>query len=503
MANRNQRYFLLFVCLIILLVQRDISAVEIVSLGGACDVARAARQNGLRTTAYPFDWLITPYKSLYEAFADDFQHVLLPEEVYVRDDGKAVVDGYGFMYIHDFPSVRYPIAPNDTEIMPVHGIASTWFDALSIVQAKFQRRLARLINFLCEGKLVALVRYNEMGKEEAQEFIDLLKLKYPQAKVVLVVLGDTQEFREPWNIPHVRNMYIDKKYFKNWNGSQWKEVMQVIAAFNPEGWHKPESCQESYVLTLPNYNPGMFSAFNMVLGALDWYDRGLITGLRIDFGNDGWYFDATRGNNWWNYYFAPITVGNSSAVISEKLFPTFKKIKFAYESQFEMSRERAYELISKYINVLPRIQQCVNSFYTEYFEGNCVIGVHYRGTDKLEAEPVSYQEVVERIQHEIAGIQAGVIRLFVATDDERFAQYIKEQFPHMVVMQDALRGDSSTGVHMRMDFAPYQKGEQALIDCLLLSRCDLLIKMASNLSDCSTFFSPNLPVIKLNKSFSE
>ncbi len=533
----------------------NISAtVQIVSIGSACNVARAARHNNLRTVAYPFDWTITSMSALRRAFEDDFVQLLVPEQMHENEDRKSVVDGYGIVYIHDFPTVRYPVALEDDEIMPVHTLLPSWRDSIDIVKAKFNRRLERLFDMLNTGQSVALVRYNEMDRYQAEQFIELLKQKFPYARVELAVIGMTSEFKEPWNIPHVSNFYIDEKDFGIWDGPAWSEVMQKIALLDPQSWFTKTVCMEiacmektgmattqdaPYVLTLPCYNPGLFSAFNTVLGALDYYDRGLISGLRVDFGKQGWYFDASRGDNWWHYYFDPIAVGFSldtaehiknfpvvdpvgvhnktisqtSAILptlskfcyknSEQLFPTYQKIVFAYESQFEMPPKRAHELIQKYIHVRPHIMQQIDAFWRQHCAGYFVIGVHYRGTDKLEADPVSYDIVIGHVHDLIAEHKDKCIKIFVATDDAGFALYMKNQFPENLVMRDALRSDNAEGVHMRADFDPYKKGEDVVIDCLLLSKCSSLIKMASNVSDCSLQFNPDMPVIRLNKSYSE
>lgn len=482
---------------------QNLFAIEIVSLGSACNVARASRHNNMRNTAYPLDWMITSTNALKKAFEDDFLHILVPEEIHESADNKSVIDGYGLIYIHDFPTIRYPIAPEDDEIMPVHGLASNWRDSISIVQAKFKRRLQRLINLLQNGEQVALVRYNEMDRNEAEQFLLLLKKKFPNAKVVLVVIGSTEEFKQPWNLPNICNLYIEENEIRVWNGTAWSKIMHKIAALNPQGWETAMPGPVSYVLTSPIYNPGLFCAFNMVLGALDYFDKGNIPGLRIDFKELGWYYDSERGSNWWNYYFEPINLGTISENEEAHLFPTYQKIIFGYEALFEMSRERANELIQKYIHVLPHITKQVDEFCDQYFADCFVIGVHYRGTDKLEADPVSYNTVAEQINAAMTAYKDKNLKIFVATDEARFASYIKEQFPSLLVMREALRSNNGIGVHMREDLKPYTKGEDAIIDCLLLSRCSLLIKMASHLSDSSCQFNPNIQVIKLNKSYSE
>ena len=48
---------------------------------------------------------------------------------------------------------------------------------------------------------------------------------------------------------------------------------------------------------------------------------------------------------------------------------------------------------------------------------------------------------------------------------------------------------------------PFQKGEDAVLDCLLLSRCQVLIRTASNLSQCSALINPDVPEIALNRGY--
>jgi hypothetical protein len=46
----------------------------------------------------------------------------------------------------------------------------------------------------------------------------------------------------------------------------------------------------------------------------------------------------------------------------------------------------------------------------------------------------------------------------------------------------------------------YRKGEDVLIDCLLLSRSDFLLRCQSNVGELATYFNPELPVIDLQYS---
>src|SRR5688500_7604199 len=54
---------------------------------------------------------------------------------------------------------------------------------------------------------------------------------------------------------------------------------------------------------------GMFASFATVLGALHLYETGQIQGFHINM-KTGPYVDPDRGDNWWEYYYLPIHLGN-------------------------------------------------------------------------------------------------------------------------------------------------------------------------------------------------
>ncbi len=256
----------------------------------------------------------------------------------------------------------------------------------------------------------------------------------------------------------------------------------------------------SYRLTHPVYDPGFFSVFNTVLGALDHYEKSPhCNGLVVDFEDQGFYYDQARGSNWWQYYFEPIRLGSKD---HEKRFPTYKKITFSLMAQFDMTRHRGHELIKRYIHLKPHIKAKLNDFVKKHFQGQHVVGVHYRGTDKkCEAAEVTYAEVANKIGEFIKHKKN--TKVFVATDEKPFLSFMHEKFPGKIIATDAIRSQNKLPVHISLDKHSYQKGEDALLDCLLLAKCSKLIKMASNLSDTSLRFNPAIQAVHLNTSFSE
>lgn len=248
-------------------------------------------------------------------------------------------------------------------------------------------------------------------------------------------------------------------------------------------------------LTLHVQNPGLFCVFNTVVGALDDYDRGKLPGLIVDFEKEGLYYDPSVGSNWWEYYFEPIRLGVSEPV---QKVPQYKKTIFALRGEFEIPLQRAHELIQKYIRIKPEVQKKIDALYAEEFEGRTVIGVHYRGTDKKsEAPKVSFEEVYWKVDELVRDLPN--VRIFVATDDAKFFAFMKEKYPEDVVFGlDALRSENGKPIHFSEKKQNYRKGLEAVLDALLLSKCQHLVKTASNLSHCSREFNPSLPTTELN-----
>lgn len=250
--------------------------------------------------------------------------------------------------------------------------------------------------------------------------------------------------------------------------------------------------EESLVLRARE-NAGMFSVFFDVLGILDFYENGSCSGFRVDFDNTGVYYDAEKGSNWWEYYFEPIAIGNVDENV--RILDCQRCFLFAIQVEYSMTRKRANELIQKYVHVKEEISDIVEDFYSANFSKEYTIGVHYRGTDKITEIPlVRYIEVKNEIdKHFVQGC-----KIFVATDDERFLRFIKKNYGSAIIHQEIVRSNNSKPLHIEAR-DPYLRGKEALIDALLLSKTNLLIRTSSNLSLASSFFNPELPVIELSK----
>jgi hypothetical protein len=246
---------------------------------------------------------------------------------------------------------------------------------------------------------------------------------------------------------------------------------------------------------------GLFGEFTTVLGALDHYEHWVreYSGLRVDFATQGLYYDAAFGANWWEYYFAPIDVGSSEGAVTS-VVNSFWSDHFCFRGR-KLSRNRAFEIIDRYIRPKPCISEKLASYVSENFGDHYVIGVHYRGTDKCDEAPrVSYEQIHAAVLHVVKMAQPARHKIFVATDEQAFLDYMLTSFPGVIVYRRMFRSVDGRPTHFR-NVNNHDKGGDAVLDCLLLSRCQILIRTASDLSLCSIRVNPTVPEIALNQEW--
>lgn len=243
-----------------------------------------------------------------------------------------------------------------------------------------------------------------------------------------------------------------------------------LSAYDPNG---------PFLVIKNPHNSGMFAVFTSVLGALDMCETERYSGVKVEL--DGWYLDPSVGPNWWEYFFEPIKLGIEK---NAKSFytPSFNETGPIIGRGFRLGKERASDLIQRYIKIKPEIKQCCREFENLHFKKYFVIGVHHRGTDKCcECPPVPYHITKNKVQKIIYQLQSQKklnIRIYVATDEADFLTYMLDSFPDQVIFNDFSRSNNHRPLHVSCHLyeGNYQKGKEALLDCLLLSKCRILIR---------------------------
>jgi hypothetical protein len=155
-------------------------------------------------------------------------------------------------------------------------------------------------------------------------------------------------------------------------------------------------------------------------------------------------------------------------------------------------------LFQRNLAVRPEVARLADDFYTGRFGNRKILGIHYRGTDKKydEANPVGYKEFIRVVEAEFTKGYAGI---FLASDELSFAKFLISSslgkyvffrvYPH--TDQPAFRDKTNN----------FQKFQDGIVDWMLLSRCDLLIKTPSLLSAWCQVLNPSLPIMLVGEPY--
>lgn len=233
------------------------------------------------------------------------------------------------------------------------------------------------------------------------------------------------------------------------------------------------------------------------------------------------FYDPEYGENVWEYFFEPVAgisyqdlqdsieqgeisqqdiFKNTAAEVlylhhrdKERLatFWAWEEPKNRTEWMAE-KRKLGRDFIKKQIQVKPRIKDKVNTFYQQNFTSPVIIGVHIRGTDFAYAEPTSIEKYFTQIDTYIANESLKEHQIFLATDQKQFVQLFKEKYGDKIIAYDAIRSESDVSPFQFTDASGYTKGEDVLIDILLLSKCNYLFKGVAAVGEMALWFNEQL-----------
>jgi len=218
------------------------------------------------------------------------------------------------------------------------------------------------------------------------------------------------------------------------------------------------------------------------------------------------YLDPERGPNWLDYYFDVYKPINSEEITSRVRYTEeiFDIHELGLPGVTRMSLDDGTRILRKYLRLKPHLNTLVEDFWRTLSASGPVVGVHFRGTDKTsEAPRVSWVHCLNILEDYLRNHQA-TQAIFVASDEQAFIDFIKTSVKNVPVYShdDHYRSSDGRPVHTEMQGGGYEKGEDALVNGILLSKCSTVIRTSSFLSAWASIFNPHLKVILLNKPYS-
>jgi len=281
----------------------------------------------------------------------------------------------------------------------------------------------------------------------------------------------------------------------------------------------------------PLVGAGFAACLLTVLNYLRHCDReGLIPVVDIDATCETQFLDPECGGNVWEQYFEPVgpwssaelrrlladpAHGDSAPQLrhADPSLPEWIRAPpdsiftwiFAHwredppedlPSWFTEQRRKGRETVRRHVRPKPHILEKVDRFFEAELKGRPVLGVHMRGTDLHYAPPVSPAEYFDPIEKYLE--KQDDARIFLATDQIQYLELLEKRYPGIVVSTECLRSADATAPFEMQASTPYRKGEEVLIDILLLSRCDRLVRGASNIPEMAIYFADELDSLDLS-----
>ena len=254
------------------------------------------------------------------------------------------------------------------------------------------------------------------------------------------------------------------------------------------------------------------------------------------FGRPNPYFDESNGPNVWDYYYEPIGPSHdelralvaagkvytlSTAADLVRLFRWEPRSWFmnpygycrsvqnsadgAYPAAWwTAQRDKARSLLDDgTIRFRPAILDQVRMFVEKNFSEN-TLGLQLRGSDKFDfgvgpnlsrkVEPEEYFPHIDRYLAE----HPECSRIFVATDQRQWLKTLERAYPDKIISFSEWSLSDSDENRFRDDEARAARGVEVIVDLLLLSRCNYILKCHAAVGEMAVTLEPDLGFLDLN-----
>lgn len=146
-------------------------------------------------------------------------------------------------------------------------------------------------------------------------------------------------------------------------------------------------------------------------------------------------------------------------------------------------------------NLYFRIPERVLSRADEVMPKGKILGVHYRGTDKQttswDSNPISQPEFITLLEDFMVD-RPGFDMIFAATDEYSFVERLRKTLALPVLSL----GEVEFHLSATHSTTRAEKADRAMLDCVLLSRCDCVIETSSALPSFTKLLNPELEIYR-------
>ncbi len=253
------------------------------------------------------------------------------------------------------------------------------------------------------------------------------------------------------------------------------------------------------------------------------------------FGGPNPYFDEGRGPNAWDYYYEPVGPGADLPALVEQgqvvtlttaselarlylwepeswfmnPFGYYRSVRNMADGDYphawwQMQRDHARAFLKDgTVRFQKPILEQVDKFATKNFAGK-ILGLQLRGSDKFDfgtgpnlSRKVTPEEYYPHIDRYLAE-NLDCTGIFVATDQRQWLKVLEAAYPGKILSfaEWSLSDSDENNFHLSEQKAA--RGVEVLVDFLLLSRCDFIIKCHAAVGEMALTLNSQVPYLDLN-----
>ena len=201
---------------------------NILTIGYDCSPAAALRNMKKRSTALPFDWIVSNINSIEKCFANNFAK--FHTNLKLVQNNQRLIDEYGFLFPHDYPLNNMnmnDISNNNNNLGEgVFGeelgktIRSNWNEYYITVKEKYDRRIERFLNIVNSNKpIIVLCRYST----DQVFYLRELFVKYYNKSNIFFINSSQQVYSDE----NIYNIYTEQN--GEWNEENiWRSKFEEV-----------------------------------------------------------------------------------------------------------------------------------------------------------------------------------------------------------------------------------------------------------------------------------
>jgi len=241
---------------------------------------------------------------------------------------------------------------------------------------------------------------------------------------------------------------------------------------------------------------GFFSNYFIFIDNIKYCEINNIKPIMLLGGSDWFYNDGRE--NLWGAFFEPI---NDSNITQDYRFSSFFKLwdesflcrqgkimvweNIDNSTELQINRFEVNNIIQK-IKPIKEIQDTIDNFVETNFKGK-ILGVHIRGTDYNFNYIDKYIEYINKYND--------FDMIYVASDNQESIDNIKNTFNNVIFYDTNIRRNNINDSVLCYDLKNEDKvkhGQDVLVECSILSKCDHLICINSNVAAAALYMNPHM-----------